>query len=121
MSQGERMRRVDEGLREVVSSTLAGTAGDQLAGLVTVTGVQTSPDLRHATVFVSVFGSAEERARSFATLEELRTQLQHEIAAHLRMKNTPVLKFENDETAERASRVNELIDEEAEFFDERSH
>lgn len=112
------MRRVDEGLREVVSNTLAGAAGDTLAGIVTVTGVETSPDLRHATVFISVFGAEADRERSMAALEDLRKTLQTRVASDLRMKNTPVLKFEYDETAERATRLNALIDEEAEQFDD---
>lgn len=120
MSQGERMRRVDEGVREVVSSALTGPVRDKLGGFVTITAVHTSPDLRHAVVFVSVFGDEQERAATLETLDELRVQLQGEIAAHLRMKNTPILKFEYDESVERASQLNELINEEAEQFDERS-
>lgn len=114
------MRRVNEGVREVVSSALTGDVRDKLAGFVTVTDVDVSPDLRHGIVFFSVFGSAKERAESMEALEEMRIQLQSEIAAHLRMKNTPILKFEYDDSAERATQVNELINEEAEFFDERS-
>ncbi|MBJ7459345.1 MAG: 30S ribosome-binding factor RbfA [Thermoleophilaceae bacterium] len=120
MSQGERMRRVNEGVREVISSALAGSARDKLAGFVTITDVHTSPDLHHATVYVSVFGSADETASTFDALEELRIGLQREIADHLRMKYTPILQFENDDSVDRATRVNELINEEAEFFDERS-
>ncbi len=115
------MRRVDEGVREVVSSALTGSARDKLGGFVTVTDVRTSPDLRHAIVFVSVLGSEQEREQSMTALEELRIELQREIAAHLRMKNTPILKFEYDDSVERATQVNELINEEAEYFDERSN
>lgn len=113
------MRRVDEGVREVVSSALSGAARDRLEGFVTITDVHTSPDLRHATVFVSVFGSDAQRARTLEVLDdELRIELQSEIAAHLRMKNTPILRFEYDDSAERASQINQLIDKEAESFDE---
>jgi ribosome-binding factor A len=114
------MRRVNEGVREVVSSALTGSARDKLGGFVTVTDVDVSPDLRNGTVYFSVFGSDKERAASMEALEEMRIELQSEIAAHLRMKNTPILKFEYDDSAERATQVNELIKEEAEFFDERS-
>lgn len=112
------MRKVNEGIREVVSNALTGSARDRLQGFVTVTDVSTSPDLRHATVFVSVLGSDAEREASLEALEELRIELQTEIADHLRMKFTPKLKFEYDISVERASQVNELINEEAEFFDE---
>lgn len=120
MSQGERMRRVNEGVREVVSSALSGEAGDEIGGFVTITDVRTSPDLRHATVYASVFGDPAERERVLAALEDLRIELQREIADRLRMKNTPILKFVSDDSAERATQVDDLIREEAEYFDERS-
>ncbi len=112
------MRRVDEGVREVVSSALTGSAREKLGGFVTITDVQTSPDLRHATVFVSVFGGEAERKASLEALDDLRIELQRAIAEHLRMKNTPILKFLYDDSVERASHINELINEEAENFDE---
>lgn len=112
------MRRVDEGVREVVSSTLTGSARDLLGGFVTITDVHTSPDLRHAVVFVSVLGSDAERAQSMEALEELRIGLQSEIAAHLRMKNTPILKFEYDDSVERASHLNAVLNREAESLDD---
>lgn len=115
------MRRVNEGVREVISSALAGSARDKLAGFVTITDVHTSPDLHSATVYVSVFGSERERESTFDALEDLRIGLQGEIAGHLRMKYTPILSFENDDSVDRATRVNELINEEAERFDERSN
>jgi ribosome-binding factor A len=114
------MRRVDEGVREVISSALTGDSRDQFAGFLTVTDVRTSPDLRHATVFVSVFGAKKLREQTMETLEDLRPGLQAEIAAHLRMKNTPILQFQYDDSVERATQVNELINEEAVYFDERS-
>ena len=85
---------------------------------MTITEVKTSPDLHHATVYVSVFGSEKETAATFEALEELRIGLQGEIADHLRMKYTPILQFENDDSVDRATRVNELINEEAERFDD---
>lgn len=118
MSGGERMRKVDEGVREVVSNALTGDARDKLGGFVTITDVRTSPDLRNAHVFVSVFGDDQARQTALAALDELRIGLQAEIAAHLRMKNTPILKFEYDDSVERAAHVSELINEEAEQFDE---
>lgn len=114
------MRRVNEGVREVVSTALTGPAADKLGGFVTITDVDTSPDLRHAIVFVSVFGSEAERAATLEALEDLRIELQSEISAHLRMKNTPILRFQYDDTALRSVRVNELINEEAEYFAQHS-
>lgn len=112
------MRRVNEGVREVVSTALTGAARDKLGGFVTITEVSTSPDLHNATVFVSVFGGESERTASMEALDDLRVGLQSEIAAHLRMKFTPILKFEYDDSVERASHINEVLNEEAEQFDE---
>ena len=60
---GGRMRRVDEAVREVLSGAITQELKDPRVGFVTVTAVETSPDLRHARVFVSVLGN-EPRARA---------------------------------------------------------
>jgi ribosome-binding factor A len=79
---------------------------------VTVTGVDTSPDLRHASVFVSVLGSDEERAATLAGLESAHGVLQRVVARELRMKHTPTLAFVFDESIDRGMRISELLDEE---------
>lgn len=111
------MRKVDEAVREVISSALTSGVSDPRLGFVTITGVDTSPDLRNAVVFVSVFGGEEDRTNSLAALEDLRPKLQEEIATHVRMKNTPKLRFEYDDSVDRSMRVSELINEEAAKFD----
>ena len=115
--QGERMRRVNEAVREVVSSALTTGHVSLDTGFVTITEVRTSPDLRHAEVFVSVLGDAPQREASLEALEDARKDLQHEIALHLRMKNTPKLKFTYDDSVDRSMRVTELINREARVFD----
>jgi len=107
----ERMRRVDQALRAVLSDAISKDLKDPRIGFVTVTGVKTSPDLRHARVYVSVLG--DERTRS-ATMEGLRSAhgfLQGVIASQLTLKRTPSLAFEYDETVARADRISRLIDE----------
>jgi ribosome-binding factor A len=109
---GPRMRRINEVLREVVGAAISGELSDPRIGFVTVTAVETSPDLRTAKVFVSVFGDSDERE---ATLEGLRSShgvIQSRIAAETRMKRTPTLTFHYDDTIEKASRVTELLEEE---------
>jgi ribosome-binding factor A len=104
------MRRVDEAVREVLGDAVTQDLKDPRVGFVTVTEVRTSPDLRHARVFVSVLGTAAERE---ATLEGLRSAhgvLQSRIARELRLKRTPALAFELDDTAERAARMEALLD-----------
>ena len=109
---GSRMRRINEVLREVVGAAISGELSDPRIGFVTVTAVETSPDLRTAKVFVSVLGSDEERE---ATLEGLRSShgvIQSRIAAETRMKRTPTLTFHYDDTIEKGARISELLEEE---------
>src|SRR4051794_29025444 len=77
---GDRMRRVNEALREVLSARIAGGLKDPRIGFVTVTAVETSPDLRHARVFVSVLGDEAERAETLAALDGAHALLQAQIA-----------------------------------------
>jgi ribosome-binding factor A len=104
------MRRVNESVRQVLSEAV-GELRDPRIGFVTVTGVETSPDLRHARVYVSVFGSEESRQDSLAGLEAAHGVLQSRLARELRMKRTPQLAFEYDPTVERGVRMTQLIDE----------
>jgi ribosome-binding factor A len=107
----DRMRRVNEAVREVLSSRLAEGLKDPRVGFVTVTAVETSPDLRHARVFVSVLGDATERDRTLAGLTSSHGLLQAEIARELRMKRTPTLEFVYDDSIDRGMRITELLDE----------
>jgi ribosome-binding factor A len=104
------MRRVNESIKEVLSEAV-GSLQDPRIGFVTVTGVETSPDLRHARVFVSVLGSERKRVRTLAGLESAHGVLQARIAGELRLKRTPQLAFEYDPTVERGVRMSQLIDE----------
>jgi ribosome-binding factor A len=113
----DRMRRVNEAVREVVYEGL-GDLKDPRIGFVTVTGVETSPDLRHARVFVSVLGSEAKRRRTLAGLTAAHGVLQARLARQLRMKRTPQLAFEYDPTVERGVRMTQLIDELAPEDDE---
>jgi ribosome-binding factor A len=107
----DRMRRVNEAVREVLSGRLARGLKDPRIGFVTVTAVETSPDLRHARVFVSVLGDETERDRTLAGLASSHGLLQAEIARELRMKRTPTLDFVYDESIDRGMRITELLDE----------
>jgi ribosome-binding factor A len=104
------MRRVNESVRQVLAQAV-GELKDPRIGLVTVTGVQTSPDLRHAIVYVSVLGSVRKRERSLAGLAAAHGLLQARLARELRMKRTPQLAFEYDPSVERGVRMTQLIDE----------
>ncbi|MDX6607550.1 MAG: ribosome-binding factor [Solirubrobacterales bacterium] len=106
------MRRVNEAIREILGDAIATELKDPRIGFVTVTEVDTSPDLRAARVFVSVLGSEEEREDSLAGLRSSHGFLQGKIASGMRMKRTPTLTFEYDESTERGYRITRLLDDE---------
>ena len=108
------MRRVNVALREVLSARLAEGMKDPRIGFVTVTAVETSPDLRHARVFVSVLGGEEERDATLAGLASAHGPLQSAIADELRMKRTPTLEFLYDDSIARGMRITELLEQEDE-------
>lgn len=108
---GSRMRRVDEAVRAVLSDVITREIKDPRVGFVTVTAVKTSPDLRHARVFVSVLGDDEERADSLVALQAAHGFLQRRIGSELRLKHTPTLAFQYDDAIDRGMRLTELIDE----------
>jgi ribosome-binding factor A len=105
------MRRVDEAVRAVLSDAITREIKDPRVGFVTVTAVKTSPDLRHARVYVSVLGDAEARADSLVGLASAHGFLQGRIASQLRLKHTPTLAFEYDDTVDRSMRLSELLEE----------
>ena len=109
---GDRMRRVDEAMREVLSAAITSEIKDPRVGFVTVTAVETSPDLRHARVFVSVLGEDPLRRRSIDGLESAHGFLQRRVASELRLKHTPTLTFAYDDSIDRGMRVSEIIDRE---------
>ena len=106
----ERMRRVNESVREVLSEAI-GELKDPRIGFVTVTSVQTTTDLKQATVWVSVLGTAPERERTLAGLRAAHGFLQARVARELGLRRTPVLLFEYDPSVERGVRMTKLIDE----------
>jgi ribosome-binding factor A len=106
----ERMRRVNESIRQVLSEGV-GQLKDPRIGFVTVTGVETSPDLRHATVFISVLGAERKRVQTLTSLQAAHSVLQARLARELHLKRTPQLSFEYDPSVERGVRMTKLIDE----------
>ena len=106
----ERMRRVNEAIRETLAEAVA-ELKDPRIGFVTVTGVETSPDLRQAKVFVSVLGNERKREQSLEGLQSAHGVLQSRLAAELRMKRTPQLTFQYDPSVAEGVRMSQLIDE----------
>jgi ribosome-binding factor A len=108
---GARIRRVNETIREILGDAIATELKDPRIGFVTVTEVDTSPDLRSARVYVSVLGNEDERERSLEGLRSSHGVLQGKIASAMRIKRTPTLTFEYDESVDRGDRISRLLDE----------
>ena len=104
------MRRVNESVRAVVAEAV-GDLKDPRIGMVTVTGVAVTPDLREATVYVSVLGGEKKRRDSLAGLESAHGVLQGRLARELGLKRTPTLSFAYDDSVERGVRMTHLVDE----------
>jgi ribosome-binding factor A len=97
-------------VKEVLSEAV-GELKDPRIGFVTLTAVETSPDLRHARVYLSVLGSEAKRRRTLAALDAAHGVLQARLASELRLKRTPQLAFHYDPSVERGVRMSYLIDE----------
>jgi ribosome-binding factor A len=108
----DRLRRVDEAVRQVLSDAVTGDLKDPRVGFVTVPAVRTTPDLRHARVFVSVLGDAPQREATLDGLRSAHGYLQRRVAGELRLKHTPTLSFEYDDSVDRGMRISQLIDRE---------
>ncbi len=79
--------------------------------LVTVSGVDITPDLKQAHVFMGVIGNDAQRREAIELLNKSRAMLQSELARRVVMKNTPHLNFKLDEALERGTRVISIMDE----------
>jgi ribosome-binding factor A len=106
---GRRLLKVNEAVREVLSTVIAEGLKDPRIGFVTVTSVQTSADLRHAKVFVSVLGGEREREQTLAGLRSSHGYLQERVAAAMRLKRTPQLEFLYDGSVDHGMRIQELL------------
>lgn len=104
-----RMRRVNEALKEIIGSALSQELKDPRIGFVTLTGVDTAPDLSHAKVFVSVYGKQSEKEATLEGLRAARPYLQRLINDELNLKRTPVLEFEYDNTVDRGMRIQAIL------------
>jgi ribosome-binding factor A len=107
----QRTDRIDELLREEMTSILARDLDDPRIGFATITDVETAPDLRHARVQVSVIGQPAERRATIVALGRAMPFVRHELGKRLRLKRIPEFHLELDETFERGTRILHLLDE----------
>lgn len=105
----QRTRRIDEQLRQEIGEILAREVGDPRIGFATITSVDTTRDLSHAQVWVSVIGQPEERAATLAALGHAMPFVRHLLGERLRLRRIPELHLRSDDTAERGTRILQLI------------
>lgn len=109
MTEGGRTDRVSEEFREVLAEEIP-KLKDPRVGFVTVTGVRVTPDLRRARVFYTVLGDDSARRSTRAGLRSARAHLRSVLGHEVRLKFLPDLEFEEDETSERAERIDRIIE-----------
>lgn len=107
----QRTERVDELLRQEIGSIVAREIADPRIGFATITGVETTQDLRHAKVWVSVIGQAAEREATLVALRNAMPFVRHELGQRLRMRRIPDLHVQLDDTAERGTRILQMLAE----------
>jgi len=107
--QGKRLDRVNQLIREEISMLLQRELKDPRLGFVTVTHVETSPDLRTAKVFVSVLGDEAKWTASLTALASARGFVRNWLRQHLDLRQTPELDFRADRSMEHAARIQELL------------
>jgi ribosome-binding factor A len=118
---GLRLLRINESIKETLSSVITAEGlKDPRVGFVTVTGVETTSDLRHAKVYFSVLGDRAEREATLTALDKSRGYLQARIGTALRMKRTPQLEFVYDGTLDNALRIERALKREAEVLGEEA-
>lgn len=111
MAASRRMHRVDELLKEEIARVIRRDVADPRVGFATVMDVETSPDLRHARVYVSVLGEEDRKAETIEALRRASGFVRARVGDAVTLKYLPELRFELDRTLERAARIDELIDE----------
>ncbi len=117
-----RANRVAEEIKREITQMLRDEIKDPRIGFVTVTGVEVTPDIRYAKVFVSVYGEDEAKAQSLQALEKAKGFVRSELGKRMRLRYTPEINFKFDSSIEHGARIMKLLEEvkETENEDEQS-
>lgn len=107
--QGKRTERLGGQIQQEISDIISRKVKDPRLGFVTVTGVKMSPDLRYATVYVTVMGADEDAEKSLGCLESASSFIRHELGGRLHVKHVPELRFFIDEAALRGRRIDNIL------------
>lgn len=105
-----RRHRLAEELKNEISAVISQELHDPRIGFATVTEVKVSPDLRHARILISVFGSTEEKKQTLDALTSATGFIRRQIGSHIRLRHTPELTFAYDESVERGDRMLQIIE-----------
>ena len=111
MANSQRLRRVADQIQKELSGLLRTEIKDPRVGMITLTGVEVSPDLGHAKVFFTTLGDAEALARTEAGLKRAGSFLRVELGHRLKLRVTPEIRFVYDASVERGVRLSKLIDD----------
>ena len=106
-----RARKLAERIKVLVAEALERAVKDRDLGFVTITEVKVTPDLQHASIFYTVYGSAEEKKRSAEIIEKNRGLVRREVGHNLSIRLTPTIEFIPDEIPETAAAMNDLLAE----------
>ena len=109
MSGHNRPERVGQMVQQLLGELFARGMSDPRLGLVTITGVKMSPDLREARIYWTVHGDAEQRKHTEKGLQTARGFLRREIGAQLKLRLVPNLHFQYDEAIDRGERIEQLV------------
>jgi ribosome-binding factor A len=118
MQPSRRPQRLALEIQQEVSTMIFRDMKDRRIGFVTITGVQVSPDLRHARIFVSLMGSEDEKKESLATLNHATGWVRHELGQRIRMKFVPDVVFSMDTSQDYGEHIDRLIDQIREHKDD---
>lgn len=104
-----RARRLAERIKVLVAEALERTVKDPDLGFVTITEVRVTPDLQHAKIFYTVFGSEDDRSSSSEIIERNRGRIRGEVGRQLSIRLTPTIEFELDDVQDNAAHLNDLL------------
>jgi ribosome-binding factor A len=108
--ESQRTERVGDLMRAEIADLLLRKVKDPRIGFVTVTGVKVSPDLRHATVFVSLLEEGPIAEETLNALGRAAGFIRTEMGRHLRLKYTPELVFREDPTPRQAAHIEAVLE-----------
>jgi ribosome-binding factor A len=107
----QRTQRLDSQIQQELMALLQREMKDPRIGFATVTHVETAADLGHAKVWVSVYGSVEEKERSMEALRAATPWLRRQLGARLQLRHVPQLSLRHDESIESGDRVLRILRE----------